>query len=75
MINTNGVILAKDREFVARLASYQPGVEVYLQFDSMRDDDLQTLRGASLARIREQALANLNQFKLSNHGRDPEKRS
>ena len=65
MINTNGVILAKDREFVARLASYQPGVEVYLQFDSMRDDDLQTLRGASLARIREQALANLNEFKFS----------
>src|SRR5438309_9741131 len=38
MINTNGVRIAQDREFVERLASYAPRLEVYLQFDSMNDE-------------------------------------
>src|SRR6202008_449047 len=32
MINTNGVRIAKDKEFTARLATYMPDFEVYLQF-------------------------------------------
>ena len=34
MINTNGVRIAQDPEFAARLKDYLPGFEVYLQFDS-----------------------------------------
>ena len=37
MVNTNGVRIARDRDFAARLKDYMPGFEVYLQFDSLRD--------------------------------------
>jgi uncharacterized radical SAM superfamily Fe-S cluster-containing enzyme len=65
MINTNGIVLAQDVEFVKRLATYAPGVEVYLQFDSLRAEVHKVLRGADLTRIRQQALANLNAVGLS----------
>ena len=65
MINTNGIVLAQDPEFVKRLAAYAPGVEVYLQFDSLRAEVHKVLRGADLTRIRQQALANLNAVGLS----------
>lgn len=65
MINTNGVRIAQDQEFVSRLANYAPGIEVYLQFDSLRDEALMNLRGAPLSRIRRQALEGLEQVRLS----------
>jgi len=60
MVNTNGILLARDAEFVRRLASFGPGLEVYLQFDSLDDAVLRQLRGADLARIHDQALAHLD---------------
>lgn len=65
MINTNGVRIAQDPAFVERLASYAPRLEVYLQFDSLDDDALMDLRGARLARIRRQALEQLERVNLS----------
>ncbi|HEX7642715.1 MAG TPA: radical SAM protein [Burkholderiaceae bacterium] len=65
MVNTNGIVLAQDPAFVRRLASYAPGLEVYLQFDSLRAEVHQALRGADLTRIRRQALENLNAANLS----------
>ncbi|MFO1239117.1 MAG: radical SAM protein [Sphingomonadaceae bacterium] len=65
MINTNGVRIAQDAEFVARLASYAPRLEVYLQFDSLDDHALMDLRGARLSRIRQQALEALEAAGLS----------
>ena len=66
MINTNGIRIAQDPEFVAKLAEFgKHGLEIYLQFDSMRPEVLKTLRGADLSRIRRQALENLNQHNLS----------
>ncbi|WP_322906116.1 radical SAM protein [Paenibacillus campi] len=65
MVNTNGIRIAKDREFVRRMAAYTPGFEIYLQFDSMEAAVLKELRGADLRSIREQALAHLNEFNLS----------
>src|SRR3954452_7351570 len=65
MINTNGVRIAQDREFVERLASYAPRLEVYLQFDSLSDDALMDLRGAKLSRIRQQALEALERVGLA----------
>lgn len=65
MVNTNGIRIAREPEFVDRLASYAPGFEIYLQFDSRRDEVHQQLRGASLSRIREQALEQLNRVNLS----------
>ena len=65
MINTNGIVLAQDRAFVERLAGYAPGIEVYLQFDSLGSEAHKALRGADLTRIRKQALEHLNAFNVS----------
>ena len=65
MVNTNGVRLAEDRAFVQRLATYMPDFEIYLQFDSLQREPLLELRGADLRRIRQQALAHLNEFGIS----------
>jgi len=65
MMNTNGLRLAQDEAFVKRLADYQPGFEIYLQFDSFRADALKALRGADLRKTREKALEHLNRYDLS----------
>ncbi|MET3711622.1 putative radical SAM superfamily Fe-S cluster-containing enzyme [Sphingomonas trueperi] len=65
MINTNGVRIAQDLSFVARLAGYKPALEVYLQFDSLDDEALMDLRGARLARVRQAALEALERADLS----------
>lgn len=65
MVNTNGLRIAKDDAFVERLASYQPGFELYLQFDSLRDEVHQQLRGAKLREIRLRALEALNRHDVS----------
>ena len=65
MVNTNGLRIAKDREFVQRLATYMPAFELYLQFDSLRDEATLELRGAKLRDIRLRALENLNHYDIS----------
>ena len=65
MINTNGVRIAQDEEFVRRLADTKPDIEIYLQFDSFQRDALLDLRGADLRSVRERALERLNKFNLS----------
>jgi uncharacterized radical SAM superfamily Fe-S cluster-containing enzyme len=65
MVNTNGLRIAKEPEFVERLASYMPAFELYLQFDSLRDEVHQELRGARLRDIRLRALENLNKHDIS----------
>src|SRR5262249_30495085 len=54
MINTNGIRLAQDGDFVARLAEQKRGLEIYLQFDSLERTALMNLRGADLRRVRAQ---------------------
>ena len=65
MLNTNGIRIARDRDFVAQLAELKPGIEIYLQFDSLKPAALKALRGADLTRIRQQALENLEAAGLS----------
>ncbi|HTG16848.1 MAG TPA: radical SAM protein [Blastocatellia bacterium] len=65
MVNTNGVRIANDEEFAARLADYMPGFELYLQFDSFEREALMELRGADLRHVREQALGRLNRLGIS----------
>ncbi len=65
MLNTNGIRIATDRAFVAALAALKPGFEVYLQFDSLQREALENLRGADLRKVREQALANLEEAGIS----------
>jgi tetraether lipid synthase len=65
MINTNGLRLAREPDFVARLAERKCGLEIYLQFDSLSRDALMALRGADLRRVRQEALENLEHHGLS----------
>jgi uncharacterized radical SAM superfamily Fe-S cluster-containing enzyme len=65
MVNTNGLRIAKEPEFAARLAQYNPGFELYLQFDSLRDEVHQVLRGAKLRDVRLRALEALNRHDIS----------
>ena len=65
MLNTNGIRIATDKAFVAELAALKPGFEVYLQFDSLQREALENLRGADLRKVREQALANLEEAGIS----------
>ncbi|MBI5850848.1 MAG: radical SAM protein [Planctomycetes bacterium] len=65
MLNTNGVRIARDRAFAARLAGYAPGFEVYLQFDGLREATHRALRGADLRDVRMRALDHLDAAGLS----------
>lgn len=65
MVNTNGIRIAKDKEFAKRLATYAPDFEIYLQFDSFKPEVLRQMRGADLLDIRMKALEHLNQLNLS----------
>ena len=65
MVNTNGVRIAQDEEFVKRLADYGTDFEIYLQFDSFERSALMNLRGADLRSVREKALERLNRYDIS----------
>src|SRR5258708_15806599 len=65
MINTNGVRIAREPDFVARLAEQKRGLEIYLQFDSLKRDALMDLRGADLRSVRRAALENLQRHNIS----------
>ncbi|MCP5087058.1 MAG: radical SAM protein [Rhodobacteraceae bacterium] len=65
MLNTNGLRIARDPAFVAELARFSSGFEVYLQFDSLEKDALKDIRGADLQKARQQALENLERHGIS----------
>lgn len=65
MVNTNGVRIAADEEFVQKLAAYMPAFEIYLQFDSLQKEPLEKLRGKEMREIRKKALENLNKYGVS----------
>jgi uncharacterized radical SAM superfamily Fe-S cluster-containing enzyme len=58
LINTNGVRIAKDAEFAARLReAFVPGkLQLYLQFDGIQEGGQRWLRGADLREVREEAI-------------------
>jgi 7,8-dihydro-6-hydroxymethylpterin dimethyltransferase len=64
MVNTNGLRIAQDEEFVRRLAEIED-FEVYLQFDSFEREALLDLRGGDLRGVRERALERLNKHDIS----------
>ncbi len=57
MLNTNGLRLAQEPDFVRQLVPYKP--TIYLQFDGLTAATYQTLRGRDLRTIKQQALDNL----------------
>jgi tetraether lipid synthase len=65
MVNTNGIRIAQEPDFAARLAEQKRGLEIYLQFDSLQRDALLDLRGADLRRVRRAALEKLERHNIS----------
>ena len=65
MINTNGQRIASDAQFVRRLAEYKPGIEIYLQFDSLNPEALRTIRGADYSNTRKRAIEILSLYDIS----------
>jgi uncharacterized radical SAM superfamily Fe-S cluster-containing enzyme len=65
MLNTNGIRIASESGFAERLASYMPGFEIYLQFDSFEASALMDLRGADLRGVRMKAIETLNRLGIS----------
>ncbi len=60
LINTNGVLLAKDPAFARQLSEVFEGcgLQLYLQFDGVQEAGQRALRGADLRALRQQALEN-----------------
>jgi uncharacterized radical SAM superfamily Fe-S cluster-containing enzyme len=65
MVNTNGIRIAQEDEFVKQLADSFPEIEIYLQFDSFERGPLMDLRGADLRKTRLRALERLNRYDIS----------
>ena len=58
LLNTNGVRLAREPGFAARLGQMfaRGGLQIYLQFDGVQSAGQEWLRGADLREIREEAI-------------------
>jgi uncharacterized radical SAM superfamily Fe-S cluster-containing enzyme len=65
MVNTNGLRIAREEDFVKRIKDEAPDLEVYLQFDSFEREALLDLRGADLRDARKAALERLNKYDIS----------
>lgn len=63
MVNSNGVRIAKDRDYVRRLAEAGVGT-IYLQFDGVTDDVYRYTRGADLFYVKERVIRNCHDFHL-----------
>ena len=64
MLNTNGIKIAEDEDFVKELSQFKGKFEVYLQFDSFEDDAYNKIRGRSLKEIKKKAIENLNKYNI-----------
>ncbi len=60
MLNTNGIRIAEDESFADALAPLIEGFEIYLQFDTFRDDGYEKMRGRQMMDIKKRAIANLS---------------
>lgn len=65
MLNTNGIKIAEDKNFVKVLKALGGGFEVYLQFDSMTPSVLKDIRAQDMSKVRLKALAMLEKYNIS----------
>ncbi|MEM0111592.1 MAG: radical SAM protein [Candidatus Parvarchaeota archaeon] len=63
MINTNGIKIARDKEYLRRLKESGANL-IYLQFDGVTDDVYLRLRGAALTNIKIKAIENCAELGL-----------
>jgi 7,8-dihydro-6-hydroxymethylpterin dimethyltransferase len=64
MLNTNGLRIAKDEEFVKTLSKFRGRFEIYLQFDGFSSETYKKLRGRDLLEIKMKAIENLRKYKI-----------
>jgi uncharacterized radical SAM superfamily Fe-S cluster-containing enzyme len=64
MLNTNGIRIAEDEEFVRELQQFIGGFEVYLQFDGFKPSTYQQLRGENVLDKKQQAIEALARYKI-----------
>jgi hypothetical protein len=64
MLNTNGLRIAEDIEFVKELSNFKGGFEVYLQFDGFDENIHKYFRGKSLSETKLQAVRNLDKYNI-----------
>lgn len=66
LINTNGILLAKDPSFLDRLAkrAHRDNIQLYLQFDGVQPEGQAQLRGSDLRSVKEQAIMNAASINL-----------
>lgn len=64
MLNTNGLRIAEDEEFVEDLKQFVGGFEIYLQFDGFKESTHMSLRGKNLSSIKQKAIDNLSKNKI-----------
>lgn len=59
LLNSNGLRMAEDDAFIARLAGFLPQFEVYLQYDGRETEGHTALRGRDLREVKERAIRKL----------------
>ena len=64
MLNTNGIRIAEDENFVEQLSKFKGRFEIYLQFDSFKDEVYKTIRGRNLKELKQQAINNLAKYNI-----------
>lgn len=64
MLNTNGIRIAEDIDFVKELSKFKGRFEIYLQFDSFEDEVYKIIRGRKLKSIKERAVSNLQEYNI-----------
>ncbi|UBU18743.1 radical SAM protein [Nonomuraea gerenzanensis] len=64
LINTNGVLLARDDSLLDLLTEHRERVEVYLQYDGTSAESSRHHRGGDLTRIKAEALERLSQREI-----------
>lgn len=64
MLNTNGIRIAEDKEFVKELSKFKGKFEIYLQFDSFDDNVYTKIRGRNLKELKLQAVENLKEYNI-----------
>ena len=61
LVNTNGVLIARDDALIEVLKRHRDRVEVYLQFDGHRAESSRHHRGGDLTALKERAIERLSQ--------------
>lgn len=64
MLNTNGIRIAEDLEFVKELSRFDEGFEIYLQFDGFDPSTYKRIRGIDMTGIKKRAIDNLTGYKI-----------